>query len=76
MNILFGNNNNVLNELHLAQEFLKNYCQNHIFHFTYFLEVTERSSKKTNCFVSATLKVHLFIQILHGIILLSITACV
>ena len=74
MNILFGNNNNVLNELHLAQEFLKNYFQNHIYHFTYFLEVTEGSSK--NCFVSAPLKVHLFIQIMHGIILLSITACV
>ena len=41
----FGNNNNLLNTLqvHVEQEFLKNYFQNHIYHFTYFLEVTEGS---------------------------------
>lgn len=34
-----------------------------------------RIFKETNCFESATLKVNVFIQILHGVNLQPITAC-
>ena len=43
MTILFRNINNLLNTLHVEQEFIKNYYQNHIYHFTYFLKVIEGS---------------------------------